>query len=169
MSRVTALGSKRGRCLCRTVQHIGWRAALPLAEQTLRAHQCHHHHKPELQRMGHRLRRREDDDRAARPAHPSLRHRRDRQRELALQEARLSTPSPDPTPGGFAQVGAQAPPARAAPSLVRALRDARGALLCTTWTSRQQPRSAGVKIGRRLTHGCLPGRKPSVRVSADAG
>jgi hypothetical protein len=80
---------------------------------------------------------------------PSLRHRRDRQRELALQEARLSTPSPDPTPGGFAQVGAQAPPARAAPSLVRALRDARGALLCTTWTSRQQPRSAGVKIGRR--------------------
>jgi hypothetical protein len=30
-----------------------------------------------------------NDDRAPRPAHPSLRHRRDRQRELALQEPRL--------------------------------------------------------------------------------
>ena len=35
---------------------------------------------------------------------------------------------------GFAPVGKQAPPARAAPSLVRALRDARGALLFATAT-----------------------------------
>jgi hypothetical protein len=35
---------------------------------------------------------------------------------------------------GFAPVGKQAPPARAAPSLVRALRDARGALLFATGT-----------------------------------
>src|SRR3546814_4745823 len=31
-----------------------------------------------------------DDDRAARSAHPSLRHRRDRQRQLAVQEPKLS-------------------------------------------------------------------------------
>src|ERR1700730_11472384 len=35
---------------------------------------------------------------------------------------------------GFAPVGKQAPPARAAPSLARALRDARGALLFATGT-----------------------------------
>ena len=34
-----------------------------------------------------------DDDRAARSPDPSLRHRRDRQRELALQEPRLSVVS----------------------------------------------------------------------------
>jgi hypothetical protein len=39
-------------------------------------------------------------------------------------------------------VGAQAPPTRVAPSLVRALRDARGPLLCATWTSRHR-RSLG--------------------------
>src|SRR5271165_6677709 len=39
-----------------------------------------------------------------------------------------------PTPG-LAQVGKQAPPARAASSLVGALRVARGSLLFATWTS----------------------------------
>ena len=32
-----------------------WRAAVPSSQQTLRAHQRHHHHQPELQRMGQRL------------------------------------------------------------------------------------------------------------------
>lgn len=41
--------------------------------------------------MAHRLRRYQDDRRAARPAHPPLRHRRDRQRKLALQDTRLRT------------------------------------------------------------------------------
>src|SRR5271166_50263 len=40
------------------------------------------------------VRRSKDDDRAARPPHPSLRHRRDRQRKLALQKPRLSRPAP---------------------------------------------------------------------------
>ena len=47
------------------------------------------HHQSRLWRMAERVRRSEDDDRAARPPHPSLRHRRDRQRKLALQEPRL--------------------------------------------------------------------------------
>ena len=34
------------------VQHIGRRAAVPSSQQTLRANQRGHHHKPELQRMG---------------------------------------------------------------------------------------------------------------------
>ncbi len=41
---------------------------------------------PELQRMGERLRRRQDDDRAARPAYPSLPHPGNRKRQLSLQE-----------------------------------------------------------------------------------
>jgi DNA replication protein DnaC len=39
-----------------------------------------------------RLRRSQDDDGAARSPHASLRHRRDRQRQLALQEPRLTRP-----------------------------------------------------------------------------
>ena len=55
-------------------------------------------------------------------------------------------------------MGKQAPPTRAAPSLVRALRDARGALLFATGTSLNQRRRgvnfgrrSGVPIARRLT------------------
>src|SRR5260370_9699043 len=44
--------------------------------------------------MAERLQRSENDDRAARPPHPSLRHRRDRQRKLAPQEPRLRCPAP---------------------------------------------------------------------------
>src|ERR1700688_5067976 len=40
-------------------------------------------------RMAFRLRRRQDDQCAPRPAHTPLRHRRDRQRQLALQEPRV--------------------------------------------------------------------------------
>ena len=46
---------------------------------------------------------------------------------------------------GFAPVGKQAPPARVAPSHVRALRDARGALLFATGT-KPDPRSFLVPI-----------------------
>src|ERR1700681_3849761 len=44
--------------------------------------------------MAQRVRRRQDDDRAARPPDPPLRHRRDRQRELALQKPRRRSRSP---------------------------------------------------------------------------
>ena len=64
----------------------GGALALPSAEQALRAHQRHHHDKSQLRRMGQRVRRRQDDDRAARPAHPPLPHPRNRKRQLPLQE-----------------------------------------------------------------------------------
>ncbi len=60
------------------------RAAVPPALQALRAHQRDDHHQSELRRVGERVRRREDDHRAARPAHASLPHRGDRQRVLPL-------------------------------------------------------------------------------------
>ena len=43
-----------------------------------------------------RVRRRQDDHSTARPAHPSLRHHRNRKRKLALQKPRL-TPTGSPT------------------------------------------------------------------------
>src|SRR6516164_1440073 len=43
-----------------------------------------------------RVRRRQDDHGTARPAHPSLRHHRNRKRKLALQKPRL-TPTGSPT------------------------------------------------------------------------
>ena len=46
---------------------------------------------PGLCRMAERLRRRQDDDRAARSPDPSLRNHRDRQRELALQAPLLTS------------------------------------------------------------------------------
>jgi hypothetical protein len=75
----------------------------------------------------------QDDNRAARPSHASLRNHRNRQRELALQTPRLSTTPA--CPGG--QTGTSQ---RAASSLVRALRDARGTLLFATGTSLPQRR-----------------------------
>src|SRR5664279_4807634 len=44
--------------------------------------------------MAKRLRRSKDDDRTARPSHPSLRYHRNRQRELALQKPRLTRHKP---------------------------------------------------------------------------
>lgn len=59
----------------------------------------HRHHEPRLRRVAVRLRRRQDDHRTPRPADPALRHRRNRQRELALQEQALSSLRPnDPEP-----------------------------------------------------------------------
>src|SRR6266849_5866314 len=80
------------------------------------------------------VRRRQDDHRHARSPDPPLRHHRDRQHQLAIQKPQLTKPSPGPPPG-LTHVGAQEPPTRAATSLVRALRVARGSLLCTTWIS----------------------------------
>jgi hypothetical protein len=61
------------------VQPVGRGIAVPPAEQTLRAHQRRHHDQPELLGMGQRVRRCQDDHRAARPTHPSLPHPRNRQ------------------------------------------------------------------------------------------
>jgi hypothetical protein len=72
------------QCLRRSI-------ALPSAEPALRAHQRRHHHQPQLQRMGQRLRRCQDDHRAARSPDPSLPHPRNRKRQLPLQE-QLSSP-----------------------------------------------------------------------------
>ena len=51
-----------------------WTVALPSDQPSLRAHFRHRHHQPGLRRMAQRVRRRQDDDRAARPADPSLRN-----------------------------------------------------------------------------------------------
>ena len=77
----------------------GRAAALPPDEPALRANLDRHHHQPRLRRMALRLRRPQDDHRAARPSHPSLRDHRDRQRELALQEPLLSLRRPCLRPG----------------------------------------------------------------------
>ena len=87
-----------------TVLPLGRRAAaLPSDEPALRAHLDRHHNKPRLRRMAFRLRRPQDDHRAARSPAPPLRDHRDRQRELALQEPLLTwrRPSLRPAcPGG---------------------------------------------------------------------
>ena len=71
-------------------------------QPTLRAHLNHPVDQSGLRRMAQRLRRRQDDDGVARPADPPLRHSRNRQRELALQEPHLtprSEPIADRPPG----------------------------------------------------------------------
>ena len=83
-----------------TVLPLGRRAAsLPPHEPALRAHLDRHHHQPRLRRMAFRLRRPQDDNRAARSSHPPLRDHRDRQRELALQEPILTRRRPSLRPG----------------------------------------------------------------------
>ena len=67
-------------------------------QPAVRAHLDHRHDQPGLRRMAERLRRRQDDHRAARSANPSLRNHRDRQRELALQKPNLGRPT---TPADF--------------------------------------------------------------------
>ena len=65
-----------------------------LDQPALRADLGDRHHQPRLRRMAERVRRREDDDGAPRPADASLRDHRDRQRELALQIPRLRPGNP---------------------------------------------------------------------------
>ena len=74
-------------------RRLGRGLAVPPPEQALRAHQCHHHHQPELQRMGHSLRRCQDDHSPSRPPHPPLPHPRNRKRQLPLQ-GKLSRRNP---------------------------------------------------------------------------
>jgi hypothetical protein len=88
----------------------------------------------------------------------------------------LATPPPAPHPR-VAQVGKQAPPTRAAASLVRALRDARGSPLFATWTTLSLAarvlfaRRSGVPFARRLTGGRdrLAARAAGVLRTAVAG
>jgi hypothetical protein len=117
-----------------------WRpAALPSDQPALRTHLYHCHYQYRLRRLAERIRRREDDDRAARSLDPSLRNRRDRQRVLALQKPRLSaTPA---CPDG--QTGSSRAPLRRGVTPLRA-----GALLFATGTRLSQ-RQRGVPIGRR--------------------
>ena len=69
-------------------------ASLPSRQPALRAHLDPRHHQSRLRRMADRFRRPQNDDGLAGPPHPPLRHRRDRQRELALQEPRLNAGQP---------------------------------------------------------------------------
>lgn len=62
----------------------------PSGQQALRADLRHRHHQPGIRGVAGRLRRREDDHRAARSPHPPLRHRRNRQRQLAHQNTSLN-------------------------------------------------------------------------------
>lgn len=48
--------------------------------------QASSYHEPRLQRMGQRLRRCQDDNRASRPTDPSLQHPRNRKRQLPVQK-----------------------------------------------------------------------------------
>ena len=74
-------------------------APLPPHEPALRENLHRHHHKPRLRRVAGRLRRPQDDHGPARPSHPPLRDRRNRQRELALQEPLLIRRPEPPRPG----------------------------------------------------------------------
>jgi len=56
------------------VQRLGRGLALPSPEQALRTNQRRHHYQPQLQRMGHGLRRRQDDHGAPRSPDPPLPH-----------------------------------------------------------------------------------------------
>jgi len=89
--------------------------------------------------FGKRLRRSQDDDGAARPSHPPLRHRRNRQRKLALQKPRPTPASvrarPDwrcqRGPSAWSVLGVKAKPATRGAS--RALTPARGSGLRLPW------------------------------------
>ena len=99
--------------------------AVPSRQPALRAHLHRRHHQSRVRRMAQRVRRRQDDDRAARPPDSPLRHRRNRQRQLALQKPRRRSRSP------------RSPRLRNPGQLRRGER------------YRQNPPLKGVKIGRR--------------------
>ena len=71
-----------------------------------------------FRRMAERLRRSEDDHCAARPPHPPLRHRRDRQRKLALQKPRLTVPQKSPSHRPALAPAAQPQPASPGRALI---------------------------------------------------
>ncbi len=85
-------------------------AAVPPDQSPLRAHLDHPVDQSRLCRMAKRLRRRQNDHRAARPAVPPLRHSRNRQRELALQKPHLTSGSePRGSPPGVHSASPRAP------------------------------------------------------------
>ena len=83
------------------------------------------------------LRRPQDDHRAARPSHPSLRDHRDRQRELALQEPFIVQRRPSPRPG--CPGGPLRPPRGFAPRSAGRYTKPRGSPLLTTGTTSAVP------------------------------
>src|ERR1700709_1396893 len=87
--------------------------------------------------MAERVRRRQDDDGATRPPDPPLRHRRNRQRELALQEPRLIRRNPS--------CSSLAPCSPPSSTLRAALRWACGP--CLTAAARGAP--GEIRLGRR--------------------
>ena len=115
--------------------------AVPSGQPALRAHLDRRHHQSRFRRMAKRVRRSEDDHRAARSSHSSLRHRRDRQRELALQKPRLTSQNTAPHRPALAPAAQPrpAPPGRALPSQ-RVIK--KGSILDA---------DPGVKVRRRLT------------------
>ncbi|MEY9605802.1 hypothetical protein ABIF74_010494 [Bradyrhizobium japonicum] len=76
------------------VRAIRRSALVPSHQSALRAHLSHCHHKSCVRRMAERVRRCQNDHRATRPIDPSLRHRRDRQRQLAIQKPRRCSNNP---------------------------------------------------------------------------
>jgi hypothetical protein len=78
-----AAAPPRPRCPRRVglsaVQCVRGSLAVPPAQQALRAHQRHHHHQPQLQRVGRRVRRPQNDHGAAGSPHPPLPHPGNRQ------------------------------------------------------------------------------------------
>jgi len=72
LSRLDCRGA--GRARLSAVRPLRRSAALPSGQQAPRAHLGHHHDEPRLWRMADRLRRPQDDHRAARPHYPPLRH-----------------------------------------------------------------------------------------------
>ena len=64
-----------GRARLPALRSIRWPAALPPDQPPLRAHLSDRHDQPRVRGMAKRLRRRQDDHRAPRPAHSPLRHR----------------------------------------------------------------------------------------------
>src|SRR6185312_7907124 len=64
-------------------------AVVPPDQPPLRADLGDYDHQSRLRRMAVGFWRRQNDRSPSRPPHTSLRHRRDRQRELAVQEPRL--------------------------------------------------------------------------------
>src|ERR1017187_1559470 len=90
-----ALRSHRHRRTRLSAVQPTWRpVVVPPDQQTLRKHLAADHHQSGLRRLATSVRRRQNDNRHARSADPPLRHHRDRQRQLALQEPRITSCSP---------------------------------------------------------------------------
>src|SRR5665213_2559010 len=90
-----ALRSHRHRRTRLSAVQPTWRpVVVPPDQQTLRKYLAADHHQSGLRRLAASVRRRQNDNRHARSADPPLRHHRDRQRQLALQEPRITPFTP---------------------------------------------------------------------------